>query len=125
LVQNALSGTGVFVTQATSPELSPTAFWCIEETLKASGFEYAYPYHINVPSFGNWGFVLASQNALTFQVKPELDLNFIETESLDHIFYFPPDVQRNTVEVEANRLDRPIIMDYYLKHWRSLNAEKL
>jgi spermidine synthase len=125
LVQNALSGTGVFVTQATSPELSPTAFWCIEETLRSSGFEYAYPYHINVPSFGNWGFVLASQNALTFQVKPELDLDFIETESLDHIFYFPPDVQKNTVEVEANRLDRPIIMDYYLKHWRSLNAEKI
>lgn len=125
LVQNTLARKGVFVTQATSPELSPTAFWCIDETLKASGFEFTYPYHINVPSFGNWGFLLASHHLIDFEVTSEFNLDFIEAESLDHIFYFPPDVDREGFEVEANRLDRPIIMDYYLKHWRSLNAEKL
>ncbi len=122
LVQKALSPKGVFVTQATSPELSASAFWCIAETLTESGFPAIYPYRINVPSFGNWGFVLASRQELDFQMRSDLGLRFLEEESLKHIFYFPQDIRIE--EVEANRLDRPVIMDYYLDHWRSLNAEK-
>lgn len=122
LIQNSLQPTGIFVTQATSPELSPDAFWCVNTTLSKSGFKYTYPYHINVPSFGNWGFIAARNDAIDFQFNDDLDLRFIEEESFRHLFYFPPDV--NDREVEANRLDRPIIMKYYLDHWKQLNAEK-
>lgn len=122
LVQNALNEYGFFVTQATSPELSPNAFWCIDKTLKESGFLNTYPYHINVPSFGNWGFNLASNQAINFDFDEQLQLKFLERESFDHIFYFPPDVQKN--DVKANRLDQPIIMNYYLDHWEQLNSDR-
>ncbi|GLR16619.1 polyamine aminopropyltransferase 1 [Portibacter lacus] len=123
LVQNSLNEGGAFVTQATSPELSPSAFWCIEKSMIESGFKKTYPYSINVPSFGNWGFVLASKQEMDFAIRPELELKFLEAESFDHIFYFPSDIKVS--EVESNRLDRPVIMKYYLKHWRSLHAEKI
>lgn len=122
LVQNALDKGGSFVTQATSPELSPSSFWCIEETLRESGFSHTYPYQINVPSFGNWGFVLASRNKVSFTRRPDIKLKYIEDSSFDHIFYFPPDLRME--EVEVNRLDSPVIMKYYLKHWRALHNER-
>ena len=34
------------------------SFWCIDTTLKSAGF-FTYPYHVLVPSFGEWGYVLA------------------------------------------------------------------
>ncbi len=122
LVQNALNSNGLFVTQATSPELSPNAFKSIEITLEEAGFKYVYPYSINVPSFGNWGFLLASMEPLAFNMRGELDLKFIEDESFQHIFYFPPDLL--TGDVEPNRLDQPVLIEYYLNHWRDLNTEK-
>jgi len=122
LVQNSLQENGVFVTQATSPELSPTAFRCIEETLLESGFTHTYPYSVNVPSFGNWGFVASTFRTMDFKVRPDISLKFIEAQSFDHIFYFPPDLKVG--EVEANRLDRPVIIEYYLNHWNELQAEK-
>ena len=122
LIQNSLTSNGLFVTQATSPELSPTAFWCVDKTLVESGFEFTYPYHINVPSFGNWGFNIGSKSEIDFRFNPTVSTKFIEQNSFNHIFYFPPDV--SSEEVQANHLDQPIIMKYYLDHWQDLNAEK-
>lgn len=122
LVQKSLTPDGLFVTQATSPELSSSAFWSIEKTLQESGFPFVQPYHVNVPSFGNWGFILAGQKKYSFGIRKNITVDYLEEESFDHIFYFPPDIREK--DVEANRLDRPIIMEYYLQHWRALHAEK-
>ena len=50
---------GRFVVQSTSPLFARKSFWCIVETLKQAGLQ-TYPYHVYVPSFGEWGFVMAS-----------------------------------------------------------------
>jgi predicted membrane-bound spermidine synthase len=68
---------------------------------------------------------MASRKEIDFKMQSDLELKFLEDESLEHIFYFPPDVENEKERVESNRLDKPIIMEYYLKHWRSLNAEKI
>ena len=113
---------GVLVTQATSPTLTPNAFWCVEKTLEKSGFDFQYPYQVSVPSFGNWGFVLASQEQLLFDYKDQISTRFLEPQMLNHIFYFPKD---NRIKgILPNQLDQPIIMEYYLDHWRRLNHER-
>jgi len=38
------------------------SFWCIAQTLKQAGLQ-THPYHVYVPSFGEWGFVLAGTHA--------------------------------------------------------------
>ena len=58
-----LSERGAFVVQSTSPMFARKSFWCIEETIKQAGYR-TFPYHAYVPSFGEWGFVLASRRRL-------------------------------------------------------------
>jgi len=114
---------GVLGTQATSPHLTSNAFWSIETTISTAGFNYTYPYQVYIPSFGNWGFILAKRSPeFSVQLREELELTFLDEEVFDHMFYFAKDINRTKVEV--NRLDKPILMDYYLEHWHSLQGEQ-
>ena len=79
IVKRKLAKNGVMVTQATSPFFSPEAYWCIRESLKAAGFKYTKPYHTYVPSFGDWGFMLAGnrpldENTIKINVKTKAKL---------------------------------------------------
>jgi spermidine synthase len=59
-VQHRVLGKGgIFVTQSTSPWYSPKAFWTVNLTLERS-FSHVTPYRWNVPSFGDWGWNIAS-----------------------------------------------------------------
>ncbi len=89
-----LARDGVFVTQSTSPFFAPEAFWTIESSVAAAGLQ-TLPYHVNVPSFGDWGFVLGAH----FPLKPERIHVDVETRYLDDalvpsLFRFPKDVLR-------------------------------
>jgi spermidine synthase len=53
-----------FVVQSTSPLFARRSFWSIAETLKSAGLN-TYPYHVYVPSFGEWGYVLATHGSYT------------------------------------------------------------
>ncbi len=121
LAKSKLNKNGLLVTQGTSPTLTPNAFWCIEKTLKESGFTFQYPYQVNVPSFGNWGFILASDRQILFQYDEAIATSFLEPQMLNHIFYFPKD--KRVKGLLPNQLDQPILMEYYLEHWRRLNHE--
>jgi len=123
LALRRLSEGGAIATQATSPFYAPDAYWCAVETLAASaGPEQpplnVLPYHVHVPSFGEWGFVLASRaelspEALTVQVPTR----FLTDDALRAMFAFGKDLDRRTVQV--NRLERPIIARYYARGWRT------
>ena len=64
LVKSKLNEQGRFVTQATSPFYATKAFWSIKKTISSAGFSDVVPYHANIPSFGEWGFVLAGNSRL-------------------------------------------------------------
>ena len=49
---------GVLAIQSTSPYHAKESFLCILRTIVSAGYE-ALPYHDNVPSFGDWGWILA------------------------------------------------------------------
>ena len=89
LCQNRLAAHGALVTQATSPELSTNAFWCIDQSLLASKLAYTYPYHLSVPSFGDWGFVIASNQSMDFVIRKYVDMRFVDKDFLKHCFFFP------------------------------------
>src|SRR5262249_44479099 len=58
LLSKHLSRNGLAVVQSTSPLFARQSYWCIVETLKQAGLR-TWPYHVYVPSFGEWGFVLS------------------------------------------------------------------
>ena len=117
IIQNNLSYDGIFVTQATSPYYAKNAFWSIAKTINNAGFTHHHPYHVNIPSFGEWGFIMASNKALNFQ---NIDINipteFISDENFQKYFHFEKDIaQRDTQE---NTLNNLILLQYYLDGWR-------
>ena len=120
---NSLKSDGVIATQATSPHLSTNAFWCINETMRHAGFSYTYPYRVYVPSFGEWGFVMGKLNPrFKTSLRSDIDYAYLEEEAYEHMFYFSKDIREYAGGV--NRLDSPILLEYYLDHWKSLQGEK-
>ena len=120
LIKKKLSKQGIIVTQATSPFYSTEAYWCINESLKAAGFNYTYPYHIYVPSFGDWGFILASNIKYDINnINIDVETKFTDKEVALNAFKLEKDVQRNNVQYST--LDRPKILEYYLSGWRYWN----
>lgn len=60
-----LAGDGAMVVQSTSPYHAKHAFLSIGKTIGHSGFAHVEQYHHNVPSFGEWGWTIATKNGLT------------------------------------------------------------
>jgi spermidine synthase len=116
LVARRLAGDGVFATQATSVFFARRAFWCINATLQAAGLK-TRPYHVNVPSFGEWGFVAAAAFNLDRQpVRLEVPTRYLDDRTIAAMFDFPRDL--TPVPVEVATLDRPAVLDYYIAGWK-------
>jgi spermidine synthase len=60
VVDQHLSAGGYAVVQTTSPLIARRSFWTVAATLEAVGLTVT-PYHAHVPSFGEWGFIVASR----------------------------------------------------------------
>ena len=128
IVLDRLATEGVLVTQATSPFFAPEAFWCIVETIKAANGDhpglppiYIEPYHVHVPSFGEWGFVMAAhKNIQARELSPSVPTRYLNTEALSAMFSFGGDMQA-TQALEVNRLDQPVVYTYYRRGWRRYN----
>lgn len=117
LLRRNLSEDGVFVTQATSPYFATDAFWSIAKTIKAAKFAHVQPYHTQVPSFGDWGFVMASSVAKDIH-NPDISVEtkFLNNKNISSLFVFPKDILSKNIEV--NYLDKPVLLHYYLKGWK-------
>ena len=115
---------GVFVTQATSPYHTRKTFWSIYETLLASDFEHVVPYHVNVPSFGEWGFLLASDTPGTLSYRDDVPTRFLSPEVIRDAAHFPRDID-HPGDIRPNRLDKPVLLDYFLEEWSSWQREKI
>ncbi len=121
LVRSHLAPGGAFVTQATSPYFARRAFWTIHETVAAAGFAHTYPYHVNVPSFGEWGFVLAADRPLDPAAEaPSVNTQYLNATVLPGLFRFPKDLQPPET-VRPSTLDRPRVLDVYLEGWEYWN----
>ena len=118
LVARALAPGGRLAVQAGSPYFAPDAFWCIAATVESTGLSVT-PYHVDVPSFGDWGFVLAARGAAPVpSVDPAVAerLRFLDGDVLAAATVFPRD--RGPRPVEVSTLDRPRILEYEARGWR-------
>ena len=112
--RSALAQDGAIVIQSTSPFVARKSFWCIDETLRACGF-VTEPYHTNVPSFGEWGYILASPRPLGDEYRLPAELRFLDREHLAQLSHFPPDMAR--IAVDVNRLNNQALVRYFEAEW--------
>jgi spermidine synthase len=113
-----LSPDGRFVVQSTSPMFARQSFWCIVTTIESVGLTAA-PYHAYVPSFGEWGFVLAGRSAAPLPAALPAGLRFLSAAMLPDLFEFPLDMGR--VPVEPNHLNTQALVRYYEQEWDVIN----
>ncbi|HET7343263.1 MAG TPA: polyamine aminopropyltransferase [Methylomirabilota bacterium] len=117
LLRARLAPGGRAVVQATSPMFARRSFWCIAQTVRSAGLAAA-PYHVYVPSFGEWGFVLAGPEPWTAPAAYPAGLRFLTVAGTPALFAFPPDMA--AVPVEINRLDNQILVQYYGADWQRI-----
>ena len=113
-LRERLNPGGVAALQSTSPLVSRQAFWCIVETIRAAGLQ-ARPYHAPVPTFGEWGFVLASGAPLPAPTEFPPGLRFLTPAVAPMLFEFPADM--GAVPVEVNHLNNQILVRYHADGW--------
>ena len=104
---------GVMVCQSTSPYYAPKSFWCINKTIK-SQFNTVIPYHLQVPSFGDWGFNLAF-NGENIRNELSVETKYLNSNNIDSLFVFGNDEIIPLDEVEENNMFKPVLITYYNK----------
>jgi spermidine synthase len=118
LLQKRLGEDGIAVIQSTSPLFARRAFWCVDATLRAAGF-WTEPYHAHVPSFGEWGYILAARGARERVRELPVGLRFLTESTLATLSEFPADMSR--IDAEVNRLNNQVLVHYYEDEWKRWN----
>lgn len=110
----AVAPGGIAVIQSTSPYVAPRSFWCIDNTLRSVGFS-TVPYHAFVPSFGDWGYVMAMKGDYNVPSKFIAGLRYINSETVSQMMHFPADMSLR--ETEVNKLNNQVLVKYFEDEW--------
>jgi spermidine synthase len=108
---------GLAVVQSTSPLFARQSYWCIANTLKDAGWNI-WPYHVYVPSFGEWGFMLASHDGYELPRALPAGLRFLSLGNVGEMFVFPNDMV--PVAADVNRLNSQVLVRYYERDWKDI-----
>ena len=114
LLDQRLSASGYAVIQTTSPLVARQSFWTVVQTIESVGLT-ATPYHAHVPSFGEWGFVIASRRPWHLPKALPSDLRFLNLQTLPLLLDFPQDMAR--VPAQVNRLSNQVLVTIYEQEW--------
>jgi spermidine synthase len=120
LLERRLAARGLAVIQSTSPLYARRSFWCVVATIEAAGLR-ATPYHVLVPSFGEWGYVIASREPYAPPASYEHELRFLTPDIQPALFSFPKDMAR--VPTDINRLNNQVLVQYYEQEWKRAPIE--
>lgn len=113
---------GAVITQAGSPYFATKAFYSIEKTMRAAGFN-TLPMQNQVVTLGQWGWIIAHKSKNKEQMMSEIrsrsseSLKIITTrwlnnEALNHLFSFGKPLI-DTTGIQVNTLSQPTLQQYY------------
>ncbi|CAG9174108.1 Polyamine aminopropyltransferase [Cupriavidus laharis] len=115
LLSRHLAEKGYAVVQSTSPYYAPRSFWGINATLNEAGL-HTWPYHAYVPSFGEWGFILAGKRGdYSPPTRYDVPMKFLDADSTALMFRFPPDMAPRAGH--ANRLNEQSLVHDFEQDW--------
>ncbi len=118
-VARRLSVGGVMITQASSPWAARKAFWCVASTLQAV-FTDVQAVYSDVPSFGPWGYMLASNHPLQKQRLIPAETRYVTEANWQFVLNHPNDLPPLTLE--PNHLQTLALMQFYREGYESLQT---
>ncbi|WP_265564057.1 polyamine aminopropyltransferase [Sphingomicrobium arenosum] len=116
-IARLLAPGGVASVQSGSAYVTPQSFAMVGATLEAAGLPVR-PFHVYVPSFGEWGFHLAGAPAAIHRKLlfiPD-DLRFLTEEGEARLYDFAPDMRAEPPGI--NRLDNQALVRLFTREWR-------
>jgi spermidine synthase len=118
-VRKLLKDKGVMVVQTTSPLMAPKSFQCVVNTISQVGFA-TVPYHCYLPSFGEWGFILASQDSTNAFIRPQpSSLRYFSQESFPTMKQFSEDMKARHSLVQ--KLSDQQLVALFEEEWNKFN----
>ncbi|MGX1510290.1 polyamine aminopropyltransferase [Streptomyces collinus] len=118
LLRRVLAPHGQVMVQSGSPFFAPKTYWSIAKTIETAGYATT-EFQIDVPSFGNWGFVLAAPGteAPPLRLAPDTPkLRYLDEAVLKAATVFP--VDRRRTDVRPSTLMDPAVLEYVQDEWR-------
>ena len=123
-ILNLLAGDGAMVVQSTSPYHAKNTFISIGKTIKDAGFKNVQQYHHNVPSFGEWGFSIATKNGLPAKQRLQnltswpVDDGWTSKGLLLAAFEFGKNFYQQADTIKINRLGSMVAYQYHHSDWQ-------
>ncbi len=125
MIGKVMTDEGILISQSSSPYFANQTFWCVGETLKAV-FPEVMPLQASIPSFGVWGFQLASKSERDLSLTEDLDMDLrfwsSEIHKLSNIF--PEDVGKGDLKLPVNSIFEPRIYQLYLQDLQKVHNKK-
>ncbi len=123
-LKQLLAGDGLMAVQSTSPYHAKDSFISIGKTVKAAGFKNVEQYHDNVPTFGEWGWTIASKMGAS----PRQRLQSLEQLPIEHhwltlpmmlnAFEFSNGFFDHSDNIDINYLGSHTLYQLHQKAWR-------
>lgn len=117
LARARLTDGGRMVVQSSSAYTTPDVFWRIRATLSSAGCAAVVPYHVHVPTFGDWGFQLCGPTGTSLEIREDAPpLDYLNEEVLAAAGVFGMDNQPR--ELEPSTLDHPRVVEDLRRGYR-------
>ncbi len=123
-----LAGDGAIGIQSSSPYHAKKAFLSIGKTVKHAGFKNVEQYHTNVPSFGEWGWTIATPRGMEASrrikklAKLPIDDGWITKEVMLGAFSFHQGYYDMLSDIHINRLHSSTVYEYHREGWARENG---
>jgi spermidine synthase len=124
-LKHLLNGDGAMAVQSSSPYHAKKVFLCIGKTVEYAGFAHVEQYHTNVPSFGEWGWTIATKVGKSAKKRLmddevfEVDDGWIQQEFVLASFQFNAHYFDDFNKININRIGSHEIYSYHQQDWRS------
>jgi spermidine synthase len=120
MAYRSLRPNGHLITQAGSPYYGTKAFYCIDKTMKAAGFQNL-PIHNQILTLGEWGWIIGSKKLSKSKMitilenasYENLNTKWFNKEAVKLMTSFGKPLI-DTTGVEINTINTPILYRYYL-----------
>lgn len=123
LLRNRLKPGGAIMVQSTSPVFATEVYWTISRTIESTGL-YTENFHVDIPSFGNWGFVMASRDPIVIEdLSIDVPTRYLTSKMLEGLTEFGKDEDDvifagdKRVILKPNTLIDPHLIEKYEKAW--------
>ncbi|MDQ7014906.1 MAG: polyamine aminopropyltransferase, partial [Gammaproteobacteria bacterium] len=119
-----LAGDGAMVVQSTSPYHARNTFLSIGKTIKHAGFKHVQAYHHNIPSFGEWGWHIASKEGSSAKRRLQqlkqlpIDDGWSSRAALLATFEFGRYFFDDLEQIKINRLGSMQAYQYHQQDWQ-------